>query len=71
MIKGPTELHWQLMKENQNSFKTPLKVILPVFLSLSIFLLPFVNTTASASLILSPRVENREDNFSETSTSVA
>lgn len=71
MIEGPTELHWQLMKENQNSFKTPLKLILPVSLSLSIFLLPFVNTTASASLILSPRVENREDNFSETSTSVA
>lgn len=36
MIKGPTELHWQFMKENLNSFKTPLKLILPVSLPLSL-----------------------------------
>lgn len=62
MIKGPTDLHWQFMKQNQNYFETPLKFIVPVSFPPSIFLLPFVNATASASLILSPRMENK-DNF--------
>lgn len=65
MIKGPTELHWQFMKQNQNSFETPLKLILPQFPSLppSICRLPFVNGGVSASLILSSRMENTENKF--------